>query len=124
MKKILTLAMIVMASVSSLFTIKAAAETTSPSYPGGETAMTSFIAANLHYPEYAKENGIEGVIPVGFVVKKDGTLADVKVLRYLDPDMEAEAIRVVTLMPKWTPALQDGTPIDAPATVEIKFINE
>ena len=93
-----------------------------PSFPGGESALTQYIAKNTVYPEYAKENGVEGIVTVGFMVMADGTLNSVKAENFVDPDLEKEAVRVVSGMPSWIPAEKDGSPVEAPAKVEVPFI--
>ena len=99
-----------------------AAET--PTFPGGDEALAKYINENTKYPSAAKENGVEGVVTVGFVVMTDGSLQNVKVVKMVDPDLEKEALRVVNGMPKWTPAEKNGTPVEAPSKVEIPFILE
>lgn len=95
---------------------------TPPEYQGGEAALMEYFITNIRYPQTALDNGIEGTVLVTFNVQPDGTLRDVKIERPLDPDLEAEAIRVVTAMPGWTPATDDtGTPIAVPVTIPIKF---
>lgn len=98
------------------------AEVTSPSFPGGEDAMKEFIAAKMTYPVTARENGIEGVVNVGFVVKTDGSIGSIKIIRMVDPDLEQESIRIIKLMPAWLPATDNGKPVDASTQVEIPFI--
>ena len=95
-----------------------------PSFPGGETALKKYITENIRYPEIAKENGVEGIVVVGFIVFTDGTLNDIKVVKFIDPDLENEALRIVKGMPLWIPAEKDGTPIEAPSKVEVPFILE
>lgn len=102
-------------------TLTTMAAKTAPVYPGGDEAMNKFIKENLKYPESAKANGIEGVVTVGFVVKSDGSIGSIKILRMVDPDLEQESIRLVKMMPKWTPGTNDGVPEDAQATVSIPF---
>lgn len=92
-----------------------------PTFPGGAQAMDEFIESNIEYPARAMDNGIEGVVHVGFIVRTDGSLADIKVLRPLDPDLEREAVRVVKSMPAWTPSEKDGKPVEAPAQVAVMF---
>ena len=92
-----------------------------PQYPGGEEALGEYISANLKYPELAKENGIEGVVNVCFVVNVDGTLSNIKIERMVDPDLEEEAKRLVKDMPAWIPAEKDGAKIAAPAKVTVDF---
>ena len=95
-----------------------------PSFPGGAEALTKYLAENTKYPEIAKENGVEGIVVVGFMVASDGNLNNLKVLKFVDPDLEKEAMRVVGGMPAWIPAEKDGTPIEAPSKVEVPFILE
>lgn len=97
---------------------------TTPSYPGGQSALESFLSKNIVYPQNARDNGVEGVVMVGFMVGPDGSLNNLKVLKPVDPDLEQEAIRVVGLMPSWIPAENNGTPIEAPSKVNIPFILE
>lgn len=97
------------------------ADNTKASFPGGEKAQNEFIAKTLVYPAVALENGIEGVVVVTFTVNADGTLTDIKVKRMIDPDLEAEAVRVTKKMPAWTPAMKDGKAIDSPAEVSYRF---
>lgn len=92
-----------------------------PTYPGGQEALDTYIATNMKYPATAKENGVEGVVAVVFTVKADGTIGNIKIKRMVDPDLESEAIRLVKNMPAWTPADKNGTPVDAPAEVNINF---
>ena len=93
-----------------------------PSFPGGDEALKQYIAKNTVYPEYAKENGVEGIVTVGFTVMTDGTLQDIKVLKFVDPDLEKEAVKVVSGMPSWIPAEQDGSPVEAQSKVDVPFI--
>lgn len=114
--------------ILSLFSILAASSFVyadeTPSFPGGEAALKKYIAENTHYPEIAKENGIEGIVTVGFIVAVDGNLKNVKVVKFIDPDLEQEALRVVTGMPAWIPAEKNDTPFEAPSKVDIPFILE
>ena len=116
MKKIFNiLAAILLGSVSAF----AADE---PTYPGGDTAMQEYITSTVVYPAMAKENGVEGIVTVGFIVMPDGSLRDLKIVKPVDPDLEKEAIRVVNGMPKWNPAQENGTPVEAPSKVDVPFI--
>lgn len=92
-----------------------------PQYPGGDEALQTYLAENLQYPEAAKANGIEGVVDVAFTVKADGSIGAIKIVRMLDPDLEAEAIRLVKGMPAWIPADKNGSPVDSQAKVQINF---
>lgn len=95
-----------------------------PTYPGGDEAMNKFIAENLRYPLNAKENGVEGVVTVSFMVSPEGRLSQLKVVKFVDPDLEEEAVRIVSLMPAWIPAEKNGVSVEAPSKVEIPFILE
>lgn len=92
-----------------------------PRYPGGEDAMINYISANLKYPKEAQNAGIQGRVTVRFVVEKDGSITDVKVIRELDPSCDAEAIRVVEEMPKWTPGKQKGVAVPVFFTLPIIY---
>lgn len=114
MKKLLATLLLLLGAVS----LYAADQ---PSFSGGDQALKKYLAENLKYPAQASENGIEGNVPLQFIVKADGTITSVKVTRMIDPDLEAEAIRLVKSMPAWTPATKDGKPVDATATLEVEF---
>lgn len=92
-----------------------------PRYQGGENAMINYISTNLKYPKGAQNSGIQGRIIVRFVVEKDGSITDVKVIRGLDPACDAEAIRVVKEMPKWTPGKQRGVAVPVFFTLPIVY---
>ena len=82
-----------------------------PEFPGKEKAMMEFVTHNIHYPEEAKEKGIEGRVFVGFVIEKDGSINEVKVLKGIGHGCDEEAVRVVKSMPKWKPGMQKGKPV-------------
>lgn len=92
-----------------------------PEYPGGRDALNDYLTKNLKYPAAAQSNGIEGVVDVSFTVKADGSIGAIKIVRMVDPDLEQEAIRLVKGMPAWTPADNNGQPVDAQTQVQIKF---
>lgn len=98
-----------------------AQDSASPSFPGGDEALSAFIAENMHYPAIAADNGIEGTVDVAFTVKTDGSIGAIKIVRMIDPDLEQEAIRIVKIMPAWIPAQKAGKPVEAPAAVKIPF---
>ena len=95
-----------------------------PEYPGGMRAGLEFMARNLRYPTKAQEVGKQGRVIVQFVVRKDGSLSDFKVLRPVDPWLDAEAIRVISTMPKWKPGMQDGKPVSVKFTLPVTFMLE
>jgi TonB family protein len=93
-----------------------------PSYPGGTDGYRDFLLANIKYPEEAVKKGVTGTVYVTFVVQKDGSIANVKVLRGIGTGCDEEAVRVVRLMPKWNPGEQKGKPVDVQYNLPIKFI--
>ena len=99
----------------------AQSDTIPASFPGGEKAMTAYINKNMKYPQPSINNGIEGVVHVKFVVKTDGALDKLSIVRLVDPDLEAEALRLVKGMPAWNPATVAGTPVDGESNVEVVF---
>ncbi len=92
-----------------------------PAFPGGNEALTAYMVANVTYPAAAKQAGAQGTVHVHFVVNADGTLRDVKVPRPVNPELEAEAIRVVQAMPDWTPGKQGGVAIPVLMTLPVSF---
>ena len=92
-----------------------------PEFPGGIDSLYAFIRRNLHYPEEAWNNKIEGTVYVTFSIEKDGSVTNVKVLRDIGGGCGAEAVRVVKLMPKWKPGKQRGIPVRTQFNLPIKF---
>lgn len=92
-----------------------------PTFPGGESELLKFIAENTKYPEIAKENGIQGRVFVQFVIDKNGNVTNVTIARGVDPYLDAEAIRVVKMLPRWTPGKQRGKPVPVTFVVPINF---
>ena len=92
-----------------------------PSFPGGDAALMSYLANNIHYPTVAAENGVQGRVVVGFVVERDGSITDVRILRGVDPSLDREAMRVVKSMPRWTPGKQNGSAVRVEYQVPIAF---
>ena len=92
-----------------------------PEFPVGQSALYSFISSNMHYPIVAIENGIQGKVLVQFVVNQDGSIVDTEILRGVDPSLDKEALRIVSLMPKWKPGLKKGKPVRVRFTVPLIF---
>lgn len=92
-----------------------------PMYPGGYGALMGYLRDNIHYPTVAAENGVQGRVVVGFVVERDGSITDVKILRGVDPSLDREAMRVVKSMPKWTPGKQNGSAVRVKYQVPVSF---
>ena len=90
-------------------------------FPGGAAAMAQFIQKNLKYPEIALENGIEGTVVVEFVVERDGSITNIKVLKEIGAGCGNEAMRIVKLMPKWNPGKQRDMPVRVKMRAPIKF---
>ena len=96
-----------------------------PEFPGGAEALMKFLGENIIYPEEAHKNGIQGRVIVNFVVNKDGSLSDTKIVRGQDPSLDAEAIRVIATMPNWKPGMQRGEAVNVRYTLPIVFrLNE
>ena len=92
-----------------------------PQFPGGSKAMREYLKTNMRYPQIAKENGIQGRVILQFVVDETGKVRDPKILRSVDPALDAEAIRLVEAMPLWTPGKQDGKAVAVRFTVPVAF---
>ncbi len=92
-----------------------------PSFPGGEEKLYEFIANNVQYPQEAKERGIQGRVFVGFIVERDGTFSNFKILRSIGGGCDEEAMRVIMAMPKWTPGKQHGKAVRVSYKIPIKF---
>ena len=92
-----------------------------PSFPGGQDALFDFIEKNIKYPKVAEDNGIQGRVLVTFIVKKDGSLSDVRVAKSADPALDKEAVRLVKSMPKWNPGIHRGRYVNVKFTVPVTF---
>jgi protein TonB len=92
-----------------------------PSFPGGPAALMQFLSSNIKYPVVAEENGIQGRVVCTFVVEKDGSITDVRVVKSVDPSLDKEAMRVVKSMPKWIPGKQNGSAVRVKYTVPVTF---
>ena len=92
-----------------------------PQYPGGEMAMMKFLAESIHYPVNAVKNKVEGRVIVQFVVEKTGEIGEVKVVRSVDEELDAEAVRVVKELPKFTPGRVNGKAVAVWYTLPITF---
>lgn len=92
-----------------------------PMYPGGDGALMGYLHDNIKYPTVAAENGVQGRVVVGFVVERDGSITDVKILRGVDPSLDREAMRVVKSMPRWNPGKQNGSAVRVKYQVPVSF---
>ena len=92
-----------------------------PSFPGGDAELMKFLSTHIKYPVVAEENGIQGRVIATFVVERDGSISDVKVIKSVDPSLDKEAIRVLKSMPKWIPGKQNGSAVRVKYTVPVTF---
>lgn len=92
-----------------------------PEFPGGMAACLKFLANNIKYPTISQEHGVQGKVVIQFVVNKDGSIVDPTVVRSVDPHLDKEALRVISMMPKWTPGMQRGKPVRVKYTVPVTF---
>ena len=94
---------------------------TMPQFPGGAPELFNFLAKNIRYPAEAENAGTQGRVIVTFVVGKDGSINDARVVKSVDPLLDAEALRVINAMPNWTPGTQSGKAVNVKYTVPISF---
>lgn len=92
-----------------------------PQFPGGDAALFEYLSTHIKYPTIAEENGVQGRVIVTFVVERDGSITDVKVVKAVDPSLDKEASRVVAGMPKWIPGKQNGSAVRVKYTVPVTF---
>ena len=92
-----------------------------PEYPGGIQALFEYLQQNVKYPEDAVKQKIEGRVIATFVVETDGSINNVEVVKPAFPSLDAEAVRVLSAMPKWTPGMQSGKVVRVKYTVPINF---
>ena len=92
-----------------------------PMFPGGMEELMKFLQRNVRYPKEAQEQGKQGRVIVQFVVNKDGSITDAKIAKSVDPQLDAEALRVVNAMPDWTPGKQKGEPVRTRFTLPVTF---
>lgn len=94
---------------------------TMPQFPGGQKVMMKYLAANIKYPATAAKYKKQGRVIVTFIVQKDGSVTHAKIAKSVDPELDAEALRVVRAMPKWTPGTQFGKPVNVKYTLPVNF---
>lgn len=92
-----------------------------PSFPGDDAALMQYLNSHIKYPAIAEENGVQGRVIVSFVVERDGSITDVKVLKSADPSLDKEAVRVTKSMPKWIPGKQNGSSVRVKYTLPVTF---
>ncbi len=92
-----------------------------PEFPGGAAEMMKFLSMNVKYPASAEKDSIQGRVIATFIVEKDGTVSSPKVVKHVSDDLDAEAVRVIELMPKWKPGRQSGREVRVKYTIPITF---
>lgn len=92
-----------------------------PEYPGGMQELFSYLAKNIHYPKDAEDQQIQGRVIATFVVMKDGTISNTKVVKSVSPSLDEEALRVINSMPNWIPGRQSGQAVNVKYTIPISF---
>ena len=92
-----------------------------PQFPGGDAALMKYLSNNINYPQIAMENGVQGRVIVQFVVTKNGTVGEVKVIRSVDRDLDKEAVRLCKSLPKFIPGKMNGQAVNVWYTLPITF---
>ena len=92
-----------------------------PQFPGGDVELMKFLSENIKYPEAASKAGTQGRVVAQFIVEADGSISNVKVLKNVSDEIDAEAVRVINAMPKWKPGMQKGQPVRVKYTIPITF---
>ena len=92
-----------------------------PVFPGGFDALFKYLGSEVKYPVEAQEKGIQGRVVTRFIVRKDGTIDSIQVMRGINPLLDAEALRVIKAMPKWEPAEQDGEKVSVRYILPMQF---
>ncbi|MBO5014198.1 MAG: energy transducer TonB [Bacteroides sp.] len=92
-----------------------------PEFVGGINMFMRYLAANLKYPHKAQKKKAEGRVLIRFIVEKDGSFTNMRVIRKVSPELDEEALRVLKEMPNWNPGIKDGKPVRVEHTVPIKF---
>ena len=92
-----------------------------PGFPGSEEARMQFLRENIKYPAEAREKGIQGTVFVTFVVEKDGSLSNARILRGIGAGCDEEVLRIVEMMPNWTPGKKEGVPVRVQFNMPIRF---
>lgn len=94
---------------------------TMPQFPGGQEVLLKYLAANIKYPASAVKAKKQGRVIVTFIIQKDGSVAKARIARSVDPELDAEALRIVKAMPNWTPGTQDGKPVNVKYIIPVNF---
>lgn len=130
MKKMKFIALLVVMTIAAYANTASAQNTDSdvftlvevaPMYIGGQTAMMQFLSKNLQYPAEAMEKNVQGTVYVSFIVEKDGSISNVVLKRDIGSGCGEEAVRVVKMMPKWTPGKQKGKEVRTQFVLPVTF---
>jgi TonB family protein len=100
---------------------KIAAGVRDPAFPGGIEKFYYYLSKNMHYPKKARRGGVQGKVYISFVVEKDGSLSEIKVVSGLSRETDNEAVRLIKSCPKWMPGIQNGQPVRAAYTAAVPF---
>lgn len=92
-----------------------------PAFPGGIDKLVQYLSTEIQYPKKSRKKGIEGLVIVGFIVNEDGSISEVKILQGVNDELDNEAMRVVSMMPKWTPGAEDGKTLRVSCKLPIRF---
>lgn len=92
-----------------------------PQFPGGLEELMTFLSQNIRYPEAAHKAGIQGRVIANFVVEKDGSITEAKIVKSVSPELDAEALRVINSMPKWIPGMQNDEAVRVKYTIPVTF---
>lgn len=92
-----------------------------PEYPGGMTALVQFFAKNLRYPSNSVKDSIQGKVIVQFIIHKDGSVSDIKILQHLNRECDQETLRVLSMMKKWKPGIERNKPVDVKFVVPVEY---
>lgn len=133
-KTIFMLSMLLMAAIVASTPATATTQTDSekvydscqvmPKFPGGEKAMMEFIASNVKYPPQAVKENIQGIVLAEFVINKEGKAVQPRITHSLSPECDAEVIRVIGLMPAWTPGQENGKAVNVKYSLPVVFRNK
>lgn len=92
-----------------------------PEFPGGMEALNTYLRNNIRYPQEAQKAGIQGRVIIQFIVSKDGSITDAEVVESVDPQLDAEGLRLIKNMPRWKPGMRKGQAIRVKQTLPIRF---
>ena len=105
-----------------LFVSNLQAQDEKPQFPGGEAELKKYLSANIKYPAEAQKQELQGTVKCRFLIDTAGKITEVSVVQSVSPEIDEEAIRIVSVMPKWIPAKEDGEAIEVYYTLPIQFI--